>query len=146
MSKPKRYAHNSTLPAASKPMARFNAEKRARRMSENRVYGSHHQRIKQELCVEYGNPLHDGCEFYNDRPSKGIEPHHLVSVGAGGEDRNNEVPCCHKLHDEFHRLGLTEMCERYRKDYRSIACEYTAMIDAEDAARGPSVETGEQTE
>lgn len=126
--KPKRYAHNSTLPAPTKPMARFNAEKRARRMSEDRVYGSLHFFTKRLPCVLADVPDHV-CDFYPNL--SGCESHHVRSVGSGGEDENNTVPLCGAAHDEVHRLGLTTWCEKYGRDLRSIACEVTAKFIAE---------------
>jgi hypothetical protein len=128
MSDKPRYAHNSTLRAPSKEMARFNPEKRARRESEGLVYGPLHVWTKTQPCILAGHELHV-CEFYGDR--KGIESHHVKSVGSGGQDENNVLPTCPALHDEFHRMGLVSMCERYRMDFRSIACEVTARYERE---------------
>lgn len=121
------YAPNSTLRGASKPMRRFNPEKRARRESEGLVYGDLHKWIKGQECAGAGHPLHI-CEYYPPE-RRWVESHHLKSVGSGGEDRNNCVPCCPAFHDEFHRRGLTGMCEHYGRDWRSIACEYTEDYD-----------------
>lgn len=127
--KPPRYMPGSTLRYPDKPMNRVNAKKRAMRESEGLVYGPLHQWTKRLPCVLAGHELHV-CEFYADR--RVIESHHAVeTVGAGGQDRNNCLPCCPALHDEFHRRGLVGMCERYRRDFRSIACDLTAEYDAE---------------
>ena len=102
----------------------------ARRVEEDRVYGSHHQAIKAFPCDLQDNQHHK-CGFFEDRPR--IEGHHLKSVGSGGEDENNEIPCCPVLHDEFERNPLIDMCRTYHRDFKSVACDYTRRIYNEEA-------------
>lgn len=106
----------------------MNPERRARRESEGLVYGELHQWTKRQPCILEDHPLHV-CEFYPDR--KGIESHHVKSIGSGGQDENNTVSFCPGAHDEAHRLGLVRMCEKYHRDFRSLACEVTARFCAE---------------
>jgi hypothetical protein len=110
-------------------MRRVNPERRARRESEGLVYGEIHEFTKRLPCTLEGHGDHT-CDFYPPE-RRGVESHHVKSVGAGGQDRNGTVPLCPAAHDEVHRLGLTTWCDRYRMDLRSIACEVTARFDAE---------------
>ena len=124
----KRRAWNSTLNASDKPMRKVNPERRARRESEGLVYGPLHEWTKRQPCILASENVIHHCESY---PGRGfIESHHVKSVGAGGEDYNNTLPVCAAGHDEFHRRGLTGMCETYRRDWHSIACEVTAQWEA----------------
>lgn len=126
------FAHNSTLRSGG-PLPRVNKERRARRESDDLVYGTHHAWIKRQPCELMDHPLH-ACDFYADRPC--IEGHHLKHVGNGGEDRSNEIPCCPALHDEFHALGsVSKACEHFGRDFRSVAVEYTASFDRETAGQ-----------
>jgi hypothetical protein len=126
---PRRYAHNSTLPAPTNQMRKFDPERRARRESEGLVLGDHHAWIKRQPCELYDHPDHT-CGFYPDRPR--IEGHHLKTRGSGGQDRDNEIPVCPVGHDELEAAGnVSSQCERFGRDFRSIACEYTARFDAE---------------
>jgi len=125
MARPPRYLPGSTLKRPEKEMRRFNPERRARREAEGRVYGELHQWTKRQPCILAGHADHT-CQFYADR--KGVESHHVKSIGSGGEDENNTLSCCPGLHDSFHRLGLTRMCEVHGMDFRSLACEYTAQF------------------
>jgi len=126
------YAFNSTMRAPSKPMNRVNPERRARRESEGLVYGELHEWTKRQPCILAGHGLHQ-CEYYAPE-RRGVESHHVKSVGSGGQDRNTTLPTCPALHDEFHRLGLTAICEKYRMDFASLACEVTERYDAEAEA------------
>lgn len=137
------YMPGSTLRRPAKPMARFNPDKRARRESEGRVYGGLHAWTKRQACVLSDHPEH-ACGFYGDR--RVVESHHVRSVGSGGEDENNTLPACPVLHDEFHTLGLTRMCERYGKDFRSLACEVTDQYvrERDSSPESHSVEEGEE--
>lgn len=126
----RRYAHNSTLHASDKPMPRFNAKRRAQREAEGRVYGPLHEWTRRQPCILFDRPGHV-CHFPLGR--RFIESHHVKSVGSGGEDENNTLPVDPILHDEFHALGLTRMCEKYGLDFRSLACEVTARFGREGA-------------
>lgn len=101
-----------------------NRGRQKRRRAAGLVYGPHHEWMKGRPCVLTG--LH--------RCMGPVTGHHLKSVGSGGEDRNNQVPVCEAAHREFHDRPLSEMCDRYGWDFRSIACEYTARFDRERAA------------
>ena len=111
-------------------MAKVNKERRARREAADLVYGSVHEFVKQQPCVLAGVQGHT-CGFFEDRPR--IESHHIRSVGSGGQDRNNTISCCPRLHDEFERTPLSEMCRRWHRDFKSIAAELTAAYDREVA-------------
>lgn len=106
-----------------------NPERMKRREAADEVYGSHHKWIRRQPCHLRGPE----CGYYEDRPN--VEGHHLKHTGNGGKDRDNEVPLCPAHHDEHHRLGsISRACEHYRRDWRSIAVEYTAQHDREMAA------------
>jgi hypothetical protein len=109
-------------------MNRVNAKRRAQRESEGLVYGELHEWTKRQACILEDHPEHV-CQFFSDR--RAIESHHVRSVGSGGQDENNTLPVDPGLHDSFHRLGLTRMCERHGLDFRSLACEVTARYVAE---------------
>ena len=107
-------------------MRKVNKERMERRYEADLVLGSHHRWIMTLPCDLAGHQHHE-CGYYEDRaPTEG---HHLKSRGSGGEDRNNEIPCCPKLHDEFERTPLNEMCRRYHRDFKSVAADYTATFD-----------------
>lgn len=125
----KRRAWNSTLPAPTKGLPKVNKERRARRESKGRVYGELHRWTMRQPCILASENVIHQCKSY---PGRGfIESHHVKSVATGGEDYNNTLPVCAAGHDEFHRRGLTGMCETYRRDWRSLACEVTAQYLAE---------------
>ena len=42
-----------------------------------------------------------------------IEPHHVITKGAGGRDRYNLVPLCTAAHGEVHTMGRFSWCRRY---------------------------------
>lgn len=45
-----------------------------------------------------------------------VDAHHLTSVGAGGDDtEDNLAPLCRKHHSEFHQYGLSKFCWKYPK-------------------------------
>lgn len=112
-------------------MRRVNPERAARREEADLVYGTHHAFVKEGACDVRGRQRSNGsiheCGFFADRPN--IEGHHIKSVGSGGEDRNNEVPLCPAAHDEAHSMSVSEWCRLYHRDFRSVACEYTAQFD-----------------
>lgn len=122
------YAHNSTLRVPRAPMKKRNEERQQRRQEADLVYGTHHQAIKTFTC-DLIDHQHHKCGYFEDRPK--VEGHHLRSVGSGGEDRNNEIPACPVLHDEFERTPLSEMCRKYHRDFKSVACDYTRCIENE---------------
>lgn len=122
-------AFNSTLRVGG-PLRKVNEERRARREQEGRVYGPLHDWIKTQPCDLAGRQGHT-CRFYEDRPR--IESHHIKTVATGGEDRNNTVPLCPAGHDEAHALPLGDWCRKHHRDFRSVACDYTARFDAEGA-------------
>ena len=123
------YAYNSTLRGPSKPMNKVNAKRRAKRESEGRVYGPHHDFVATLPCVLAELHSHT-CGFTSSQRS--VCGHHLKTVKTGGEDWNNQVPVCALAHLEFHAAGsVSVMCDRYGLDFRSIACEVTAAYAAE---------------
>lgn len=122
-------AFNSTMRVARAPMRKVNEERRARREEADLTLGSHHRWIVTLPCDLYGHQ-HHVCGFFEDRaPTEG---HHLKARGSGGQDRNNEIPCCPKLHDEFERTPLSDMCRKYHRDFKSVASDYTNRFDAEN--------------
>lgn len=125
----KRKAYNSTLSAPTKPMNKVNVGRQKRREEADLVYGSIHEFVKQQPCVLVGRQGHV-CGFFEDRPR--IESHHIKSVGSGGEDRNNTLSCCPKLHDEFHAAPLSDMCRRWHLDFKSIAADLSNLYDQEN--------------
>lgn len=43
-----------------------------------------------------------------------VDPAHLISVGAGGHDtEENVVPLCRRHHIESHKIGLYKFAKRY---------------------------------
>lgn len=53
------------------------------------------------------------CVVCGKTPS---DPNHVRSVGSGGGDeRSNLMPLCRFHHCEWHTLGVTEMCIKYRE-------------------------------
>lgn len=57
-----------------------------------------------------------------------IDPAHLQTRGAGGYDRNNEVPLCRRHHDE--QEGHTAEFEaKYGVNLREIAARLTQVYD-----------------
>lgn len=122
MEKKPPYAHNSTMRGPKKPMNKVNQRRRAKRESDGLVYGDLHEWTKRQPCILADHPDH-ACAFYPDR--KNVESHHVKSIGSGGKDENNTVPLCPRGHDEAHCLGLTRLCEKYHRDFRSLACEVT---------------------
>ena len=69
----------------------------------------------REMCgIRYYN-----CKVCGER----AEPHHVVSVGAGGDDIGNVVPLCRPCHREVHDNGR-EWFERIRDvDLMALAFE-----------------------
>lgn len=131
--RPRGYMPGSTFRYPKKEMRRFNPDKRERRQSEGKVMGDHHEWIKRQPCELADHPAHR-CGFYPpERPV--IEGHHLKTRGSGGQDRDNEIPCCPVAHDELHAAGdVSAQCERFGRDFRSIAVMYTEDFDEEMAA------------
>lgn len=107
-------------------MNKVNVERQKRREEADLVYGTHHDWIKTLTCDRAGAQNHR-CRFYDDRAI--TEGHHLRSVGSGGQDRNNEIPCCPGLHDEFEGTPLSDMCRKYHRDFKSVASDYTNEFD-----------------
>ena len=84
--------------------------------------------ILQQLCAVWGFLQPFGCEGRPDRLP--IEPAHLKTRCAGGDDRNNLVPLCPKHHDE--QEGHTRAFEaKYNVNLKQIATELTERYDRE---------------
>lgn len=62
-----------------------------------------------------------------------IECAHVVSRGAGGDDRGNTVPLCTRHHREQHRIGVTSFARRYGLD---LAFEATVLAGRSDEQEG----------
>lgn len=46
----------------------------------------------------------------------GAEPHHLITVKAGGPDEEwNLMPLIRRLHTECHQIGLNKFTQKYKK-------------------------------
>ena len=44
----------------------------------------------------------------------GCDPHHIKTVGSGGDDSlTNVIPLCRKHHTEIHSIGLNRFSEKY---------------------------------
>ncbi len=48
-------------------------------------------------------------------------PAHVKSRGAGGHDRGNTVPLCHRHHQEQHRRGIKTFQVQYNIDLKAEA-------------------------
>lgn len=132
------YMHNSTFRVARQGLNKVNWDKRNRRSDEDLVKGSHHRAIMTFPCALADDPQKMPCASYTGRAP--IEGHHLKTVGSGGQDRDNEIPVCNAHHDECHRAGdISSQCERFKRDLRSLACEYTKRVDLL-LESGPSVD------
>jgi len=60
--------------------------------------------LKKTYCKKY-------CIVCN---KYGSEPHHLISVGAGGPDEDwNMVALCRIHHHEIHNIGLFSFSKKY---------------------------------
>lgn len=76
------------------PLRRVNPERQKRREEAGQVYGPYHRYVKTLPCILAGRSGHT-CWG----PVTG---HHVKTVGAGGLDERNEVPCCVMAHREIH--------------------------------------------
>lgn len=72
----------------------YNKE-RLERIRGKHTYGPYHQWITSHPCILSVFPDHT-CMRYPD--GKWVKGHHVVSVGAGGRDWENEVPVCMLAH------------------------------------------------
>jgi hypothetical protein len=119
--RPKRErAYNSTLPKPSgfidrmKALLPFNRKRKERRQEAGRVYGPYFHWVRENAsCLIFGAPGH---VCYH-----GIDPHHIQSVGAGGEDERNLAPLCRGAHQLAHQLGRETFELRYAVDLQAAA-------------------------
>lgn len=63
---------------------------------------------------------HFDCLCKNDACFGPIDPHHVVSRGAGGGDEQ-VVPLCRHHHDALHGMGRESFEREYRKDLDATA-------------------------
>jgi hypothetical protein len=52
------------------------------------------------------------CSVCGSKPPN--DPHHLISVGAGGGD-DMAIPLCRRHHTEIHACGVHYMVEKYQR-------------------------------
>lgn len=51
-----------------------------------------------------------------------VDPHHIVTRGAGGSDHYT-IPMCRAMHDTLHSIGLEEFEDRFCVDLWKISAE-----------------------
>lgn len=92
--------------------------------------------IRTQDCHMFGRPGSQGCYYWmgefhgGGRDRMTVEPAHIKTRGAGGDDRNNVVPLCPAHHDE--QEGKIAAFERkYGVDLRKLAQQYTERYDRE---------------
>ena len=59
-----------------------------------------------------------------------IECAHVVSRGAGGDDRGNTVPLCLRHHREQHSIGIRSFEQSFRFDLAAIAADLAGRYPA----------------
>lgn len=106
--KKRRGVKRTEKPKRGKALLTRNPERQARRQDEGRVYGPFFRWVRENgACLLAGKPGHI-CTY-------GIDPHHIVTVGADGVDERNLAPLCRMAHTlsplSVHELS-TEMFER----------------------------------
>lgn len=103
------------------PLRRRNPERLARRRAEQ--FGPQAELCRTLACVvcwrPHDSPVRSIAWFDRRRPNRS-DPHHIVSRGAGGTDRDC-VPLCRHHHDEIHRIGRDTFQERHGVDLRAVA-------------------------
>jgi hypothetical protein len=78
------------------------------------IYGEFHEWISSQTChLEYSGDCLN--------PVKG---HHIHSVGAGGVDKENEIPLCVRHHAMIHAKGVKTFARRWALDLEAVAREY----------------------
>jgi hypothetical protein len=96
----------------SKPIPKKNAKRKARRMADDKVYGSYFRYVKDFPCAVQG----EGVECFGE-----VTGHHLKSVGSGGQDAGNLVPLCAGHHTEIHTIGMHDFDAKYFNDLKLMA-------------------------
>jgi hypothetical protein len=101
--------------------------KRRRRKADRRkvigVYGDYHSFVSSLPCVLRGKHRCIGR----------VVGHHLKTVGSGGVDYANEIPCCVQAHAEMHSSEV-KVSEMYNINLRAIARGLAALYSQIEAA------------
>lgn len=91
---------------------------------ELEVYGWIWREVSRLPCVARGHPAHS-C----GPPGPG---HHVKTVGSGGRDYENVIPCCYALHMMCHGAiwGWTQrrVEEEFQLDLKQLAKEATQQV------------------
>lgn len=120
-------AWNSTLPAASKPMARrgpIKAKGRPRHAVSGKRDEPYREYIRSLECLVAGKPGH---------VCKGaVECAHVRSKGAGGADRGNTIPLCSRSHGEQHHMGIRSFAAATGLDLAGEAARLEAVYVLRD--------------
>ena len=66
-----------------------------------------------------------------------VECAHVVSRGAGGDDRGNTVPLCTRHHRRQHMAGIRSFQAWYSLDLAAIATELASRSPASPASASP---------
>ena len=75
-----------------------------------------------------------GCVVNSIECCPQTHAHHITSVGAGGDDsEENLIPLCFVHHRRIHDIGTPEMCNRYPK-----VKDYLISIGREEKTRSKS--------
>lgn len=98
-------------PTRRTPLNPVNRKRKAKRATEDQVYGSFHRWVKTHPCAIAGEHECIGP----------VDGHHLKSVGSGGVDAGNCVPLCRAAHTEIHTIGFERFNENYFNDLRLFA-------------------------
>lgn len=93
--------------------------------------------LREQRCCVLGHPSGayvsvfqvDGVWKHGWPPSQGtqvvIDPAHITSRNAGGDDLYNAVSLAHHLHEEQHRIGIRSFQAKYGVDLKEKAKEQT---------------------
>ena len=66
--------------------------------------------------------------------ASGVDPAHVRSRGAGGDDVGNTVPLCRECHDSQHTVGRVSFERKHRVDLALAAAGYAEAWDEGRAA------------
>lgn len=101
-----------------------NPEKAKKRRAEDRVYGSYHRYVTTLSCwVAEHSPSRHVCEVGDP-----IDGHHVISVGAGGEDAANVVPLCRRLHTASPAVSVHSMGKQSFDEFWGVNLESAAVL------------------
>lgn len=74
-----------------------------------------------------------------------VDPMHVKSRGAGGQDLWNALSVAHHLHEESHRIGVKSFAKKYGVNLEALAAEQTRQWLDTSAGRAWLVEHPEQS-